>query len=184
SCQLIDAEGDIRLVRPTGRSLSPLYLFGAGHVGRAIVNAMDSLPFEIAWIDSRPEIFPEFLPDNVIPRPALDPLSEVGRAPAGAFFLVMTHEHDQDEQICERILIRGDFAYLGLIGSETKVRRFRMRLGGRDIPHLDRLICPIGLPGIQSKEPAIIAASVAADLLQRREHLQTKRSVTLGNATS
>jgi xanthine dehydrogenase accessory factor len=95
----------------------------------------------------------------------------VDEAPPGAFFLVMTHSHPLDEAICEAVLRRGDFAYLGLIGSETKRARFVRRLGEAGIPaaSLKRLVCPIGLPGIRSKEPTAIAASVAADLLLRRE---------------
>ena len=83
----------------------------------------------------------------------------------------MTHSHPLDEAICEAVLRREDFAYLGLIGSATKRARFVKRLGEAGIPpeQLERLVCPIGLPGIESKEPAAIAASVAADLLMRRE---------------
>jgi xanthine dehydrogenase accessory factor len=85
----------------------------------------------------------------------------------------MTHSHPLDEAICEAILRRGDFAYLGLIGSDTKRARFRKRLGAAGIPAaaLDRIVCPIGIPGIESKEPAAIAVSVAADLQIRRERL-------------
>ena len=95
----------------------------------------------------------------------------VDEAPANAVVLVMTHSHPLDEAICEAVLRRGDFAYLGLIGSATKRARFRQRLreAGIAAPLLDRMICPIGLPGIRSKEPSAIAASVAADLLIRRE---------------
>ena len=96
----------------------------------------------------------------------------VDEAPPDTIFLVMTHSHPLDEAICEAVLRREDFAYLGLIGSDDEARplpssgsarpAFRARL-------LDRLVCPIGLPAIESKEPAAIAASVAADLLIRRE---------------
>jgi xanthine dehydrogenase accessory factor len=83
----------------------------------------------------------------------------------------MTHSHPLDEAICEAILRRDDFAYLGLIGSPTKRARFVKRLGDAGIPHeqLKRLVCPIGLTDIESKEPAAIAASFAADLLMRKE---------------
>jgi xanthine dehydrogenase accessory factor len=83
----------------------------------------------------------------------------------------MTHSHPLDEAVCEAVLRREDFTYLGLIGSATKRARFVKRLGEAGIPkaELDRLVCPIGLPDIESKEPAAIAASVAADLLMRSE---------------
>jgi xanthine dehydrogenase accessory factor len=95
------------------------------------------------------------------------PPREVDKAPAGAFFLVMTHSHPLDLEICARVLQRSDVAYLGLIGSETKRARFAGRLRAIGIPPqaLARLTCPIGIPGIVGKEPAVIAASVAAQLL-------------------
>lgn len=108
----------------------------------------------------------------------------VDEAPPGTTFLVMTHSHPLDEAICEAILRRGDFAYLGLIGSASKRARFIRRLGeaGIDGAELERLVCPIGLASIESKEPAAIAASVAADLLVRREQdaLKTKESLRGG----
>ena len=95
----------------------------------------------------------------------------VDEAPPATIFLVMTHSHPLDEAICEAILRRGDFAHLGLIGSATKRARFVRRLGEAGIAAADLacMICPIGLSAIDSKEPAAIAASVAADLLIRRE---------------
>jgi xanthine dehydrogenase accessory factor len=95
----------------------------------------------------------------------------VDEAPPDTVFAVMTHSHPLDEAICDAILRRDDFAYLGLIGSATKQARFLKRLGEAGIPanKLERLVCPIGVPGIESKEPAAIAASFAADLLMRRE---------------
>ena len=83
----------------------------------------------------------------------------------------MTHSHAMDEDVCEAVLRRGDFAYLGLIGSDTKSARIRARLAakGIDAATLDRMVSPIGLPGLKGKEPAVIAASVAVDLLQRLE---------------
>ncbi len=182
-CRVQESAGEITLIRSAGKPVAPLYLFGAGHVGRAVVQALGRLPFHVRWVDSRPEMFAPPIPDNVVPRPALDPLTEVGRAPSQTYYLVMTHEHDLDERLCEQILLRRDFVYLGLIGSETKARRFQMRLANRDVPGLERLTCPIGLPGIRGKDPAIIAASVAADLLQRLEHPQNDWSKNLGNAT-
>jgi xanthine dehydrogenase accessory factor len=160
---------DIReRMNPTAEAL---WLFGAGHVGRALVPALHPLGFEITWIDGRAGQFRGWALPGVKQLALAMPELAVDEAPPGAIFLVMTHSHPLDEAICEAVLRRGDFAYLGLIGSETKRARFVRRLGEAGIPAEDlaRLTCPIGLSGITSKEPTAIAASVAADLLMRRE---------------
>lgn len=155
-----------------------LWLFGAGHVGRAVANAVAPLGFAITWIDGRAGYFPDHVPAGVNTLSLAMPELAVDEAPENSVFLVMTHSHPLDEVICEAVLRRDDFAYLGLIGSRTKRARFRKRLKERGIQpeRLARLTCPIGLPEITSKEPAAIAASVAADLLMRRErrHLRSK----------
>jgi xanthine dehydrogenase accessory factor len=150
---------------------SPVWLFGAGHVGCATIQALLPLGFEITWIDGRSGQFPEVPSQRVRTLALAMPELIVDEAPSGAVFLVMTHSHPLDEAICQAVLARGDFAYLGLIGSQTKRARFRQRLAAAGIAAgmLERMICPIGVPGIRSKEPAAIAASVAADLLMRRE---------------
>jgi xanthine dehydrogenase accessory factor len=148
-----------------------LFLFGAGHVGRALARALQPLDFAMTWIDGRENPFPNPPPEGVKTLALAMPELAVDEAPEDTVYLVMTHSHPLDEAVCEAVLRRGDFAYLGLIGSATKRVRFVKRLGEAGIPPdmLERLICPIGLPGIESKEPPAIAASVAADLLLRRE---------------
>jgi xanthine dehydrogenase accessory factor len=148
-----------------------LWLFGAGHVGRALAQALLPLGFDMTWVDGRAGQLPEPPLRGVKQLALAMPELAVDEAPPGAIFLVMTHSHPLDEAICEAVLRRQDFSYLGLIGSATKRARFVKRLRQAGIPgaSLDRLICPIGLTGIKSKEPAAIAASVAADLLLRRE---------------
>lgn len=148
-----------------------LFLFGAGHVGQAVVTALAALPFQTTWVDSRAGAFPTSSPANVTVEVTDPPRFAVGRAPSGGFFLVMTHNHDLDLEVCEAVLQRGDSNYLGLIGSATKRARFLKRLAAKGFTEerLAQLICPIGLPGIAGKEPAVIAAAVAADLLRRRE---------------
>jgi xanthine dehydrogenase accessory factor len=161
-----------------------LWLFGAGHVGRALAPALAPLGFAMTWIDGRAGQFLEPPLDGVKQLSLAMPELAVDEAPPNTIFLVMTHSHPLDEAVCEAILRREDFAYLGLIGSDTKRARFVKRLGEAGISReqLERLICPIGLPDIASKEPAAIAASVAADLLIRREQgaLQTKGAVLRG----
>jgi xanthine dehydrogenase accessory factor len=161
-----------------------LWLFGAGHVGRALAPALAPIGFAVTWIDGRAGQFPEPPLPGVKQLELAMPELAVDEAPADTIFLVMTHSHPLDEAVCEAILRREDFAYLGLIGSDTKRARFVKRLGeaGISSQQLKRLVCPIGLSSIGSKEPAAIAASVAADLLIRHEQgaLKTKGAVLRG----
>jgi xanthine dehydrogenase accessory factor len=151
--------------------LSPrphLVLFGAGHVGSAIVRALSVLPCTVTWVDERDDMFPAVLPSNVNIESTDIPEAVVDAAPAGSCFLVMTHSHALDQRLAEAILRRHDMAWFGLIGSKTKRMQFEHRLRERGIAaqRLADMVCPIGLPGIAGKEPAVIAASVAAQLLQ------------------
>ncbi|HPE59489.1 MAG TPA: xanthine dehydrogenase accessory protein XdhC [Thiolinea sp.] len=159
---------------PPGQQAVPpplLILYGAGHVGRAIVQVMAPLPWQIHWIDSRPDHFPPYPPSHVTCLENPDPTASVAQAPANAWYLVMTHDHGIDLALCQVILTRADFAFLGLIGSRTKAARFRHRLRDAGIAgHLiEHLTCPVGLPGISGKEPEIIAIAVAAQLLKLKE---------------
>jgi xanthine/CO dehydrogenase XdhC/CoxF family maturation factor len=131
------------------------------------VHILGELPFAVTWIDSRAELFPERLPDNVQAVSSPAPINTVGSAPENALFLVMTHDHGLDYALCRRILERGQFTWLGLIGSKSKRVRFRSRLlrDGVAPEWLDRLTCPIGIDGVESKLPAAIAVAVAAQLL-------------------
>jgi xanthine dehydrogenase accessory factor len=151
-----------------------LQLFGAGHVGRAIARALAPLDVLVDWIDEREDEFPaEFFehggpwPDH-IRKVCVDAVEdEVRHAPPGSFYLVLTHQHELDQRISEAILRRGDFGFFGLIGSKTKRQRFIHRFEQRGIAAaaIARMTCPIGLPGIDGKEPAVIAAAVVAQLL-------------------
>lgn len=145
-------------------------LFGAGHVGRAIVLALANLPFQTRWIDSRSEAFPAASPANASPVLSAFPAAEIQRAPAGAFILIMTHSHALDLDIAAAALSEKRFAYVGLIGSSTKRARFEARFRALGIAEAEiaGLVCPIGMPGINGKQPAVIAASVAAQLLARK----------------
>jgi xanthine dehydrogenase accessory factor len=144
-----------------------VYLFGAGHVGRALVHMLAHLPYRIHWFDGRNDMFPSDPPGNVVIEASAEPRHDVASAPAGAFFLVMTHSHALDLDICDRVLERGDFAFLGLIGSASKRASFlnRLRRRGHSEAALARLTCPIGLPQVPGKQPAMIAVAVAGQLL-------------------
>lgn len=145
-------------------------VFGAGHVGTAVVAALAGLDCNIRWIDSRRNIFRnEF--SNVRQIEAPEPSLEVAAMPAGSFYLVMTHSHALDFDICDRILRRPDVGYCGLIGSRSKRRRFekRFRQQGMSQASIDSLVCPIGVDGISGKKPAEIAIAVAAEILSLNE---------------
>ena len=172
------AAGDTYIIQPASERRDYVLLFGAGHVGKAIVRAFAPLPFRITWIDSRNDAFPPDLPPQVGKIVSASPPGEVPGAPPGTLYLVMTHSHPLDLEICAQVLRRSDFGFLGLIGSETKRARFASRLRAIGIPPhmISRLTCPIGIPGIGSKEPAAIAAAVAAQLLIVAERRQVGRN--------
>ena len=153
-------------------SRTPLLLFGAGHVGRALVLALAPLPFAVRWIDRREDAFPPHIPAITMPITTNSEIAEIARAPADAFLLVMTHSHSLDLAITAEAL-RRRFSFVGLIGSETKRARFerRFREIGIAEERIRALACPIGVPGIRGKEPAVIAASAAAQLLAERERI-------------
>ncbi len=145
-----------------------VYLFGAGHVGRAVVDALRPLDARIRWIDSREEGFPDDK-DAYIEYVTTDhPEDEIALAPANSYFLIMTHNHTLDFSLCLELFKRHDFAYFGLIGSESKraVFEHRLRARGVDTLRFQEMTCPIGIQGIYSKEPALIAVAVIAQMLQ------------------
>ncbi len=155
------------LLEPIHSERAVLWLFGAGHVAQALIHVLSELPFDVTWVDSRAELLPAPLPDNVHSLCTQAPINSISSAPAGARFLVMTHDHSLDYVLCRRILERQDFAWLGLIGSKSKGARFRSRLARDGITPavIARLTCPIGIDGLRSKLPAAIAVAVAAQLL-------------------
>lgn len=156
-----------------------LQLHGAGHVGRAIIRVLETLPCEVDWIDEREEEFAiasaerdhRPLPPHIRAICVDAPAAEVARLPAGGFVLAMTHSHDLDFAIVEAALRRQDAGFVGLIGSATKRARFERRLRARGMPEdqVARLACPIGIESIAGKEPEVIAVAVAAQLLMAAE---------------
>lgn len=145
-------------------------VFGAGHVGSAVVDTLSRLDCNIRWVDSRRKIFRQ-VPANVRAIEAADPKLEVAAMPSGSYYLVMTHSHALDFDICDRILRRGDVRYCGLIGSRSKRRRFEKRYRQQGMPQstIDSLVCPIGVNGISGKKPAEIAVATAAEILKLYE---------------
>ena len=152
----------------------PLALFGGGHVGRALVNVLTSLPYNVQWVDSRDEIFPTHLPPNVVCEHS-DPVhAAVADLPSGVSVLIMSFSHAEDLDVVAACLkrqrLQGDLKFVGLIGSKTKWATFQHRLEAKGFTaeELAFITCPIGVSGIAGKEPEVIAVSVAAQLLQQR----------------
>jgi xanthine dehydrogenase accessory factor len=169
------------LIERIDRQGLPLWLFGAGHVGKALVKVLAGLPFQVTWIDSREHEFPSAVPAQVKVSHTGDPAALVAAAPPATYFLVLTHSHDLDYEICRAILRRGDFAWAGLIGSETKAACFGLRFGreGIDADSVARLVSPIGIDGIDCKLPEAISISVAAQLLQAVQAAQQRSATPL-----
>lgn len=153
------------------RASQPLALFGGGHVGHALVHALGPLPFALSWFDSRDEVFPEPLPEGVNAEHSDPVQGAVPTLAPGSHVLIMSFSHAEDLDIVAACLRRererGDLGFIGLIGSRTKWASFRSRLRERGFgeSELARVTCPIGLPGITGKAPAVIAAAVVAQLL-------------------
>ncbi|KLK92694.1 XdhC protein [Microvirga vignae] len=162
-----------------GEDRTPVLLFGAGHVGRALVLALAPLPFAVRWLDDREDAFPSHVPANTSAIRMRSPEAEIAEARPDSVVLVMTHDHPLDLAITAAALRRG-FPYVGLIGSATKRARFEKRFRELGLPQerIASLVCPIGVSGITDKEPAVIAASVAVQLLQVRERRQLDRNLS------
>ncbi|MEK0165462.1 xanthine dehydrogenase accessory protein XdhC [Phaeobacter sp. A36a-5a] len=155
------------LLEPVHRAETPLWIWGAGHVGRALVDVLAPLPdLDITWVDTGPDRFPARIPPSVTMVPAAEPAALVPHAPENARHLVLTYSHALDLALCHALLLRG-FAFAGVIGSATKWARFRSRLAdlGHRPEQIARLTCPIGDPGL-GKHPQMIAVGVAAELLR------------------
>ncbi|SDE36164.1 xanthine dehydrogenase accessory protein XdhC [Limimaricola pyoseonensis] len=153
----------------------PLWVWGAGHVGRAIVSVMAPMPgLSITWIDLAPDCFPDSVPEGVTAIPAAAPAALMPRAPRDADHLILTRSHDLDLELCHAALGRG-FASCGLIGSATKWARFRSRLSalGHSSASISCIACPIGDTTL-GRDPQAIAVGVAAALLRGGNERMTR----------
>lgn len=155
------------LLEPLGQPQPHVVVYGAGHVGRALVNILSTLPCRITWVDGRASEFPVVVDPQITCIVDEEPEGTVAQMPAGSYFMVLTHDHQLDFALSERILKRGDFRYFGLIGSETKRKRFDYRLSGKGIldEQLARMRCPVGLPDVRGKLPAEIAIAIAGEFI-------------------
>ncbi|MEX5271630.1 xanthine dehydrogenase accessory protein XdhC [Kocuria sabuli] len=167
--------GVVTVLLEPQRARPAVAVFGVGHVGYELARVLSRLPLHLHLVDSRPEqLAPARLAGvtdgtaQVHLHPVPAPEAVLAALPAGAHVLIMSHDHAEDLILCDTALRRDDLGSVGLIGSGAKWARFRVRLReeGHDEAALDRITCPVGLPGIPGKAPAVIAVSVAADLLR------------------
>lgn len=167
-------------IEPVHQPTREVWIWGAGHVGRALVNVLAPMPdLAITWVDTGPERFPAITPPGVSVVPAADPTILADHAPISAEHLILTYSHTLDFELCDRLLRRG-FGFAGLIGSKTKWARFRSRLValGHTPAQIDQITCPIGDPSL-GKHPQVIAVGVATALLKPQKQqtsLQEKRA--------
>lgn len=153
-------------VEPMAQPRRPVWIWGAGHVGRALVGVLHPLPeVAITWVDTAPNRFPDIIADGINALPASDPLRVVGHAPVDAAHIIVTYSHALDLSLCDALLRHG-FGFAGLIGSDTKWARFssRLRKMGHSDAQISRICCPIGQKSL-GKHPQAIAVGVAAQLL-------------------
>jgi len=169
SVSVADAGG---LLQRLQTHLTPVALFGGGHVGHALVRVLCRLPFSLLWIDSRDGVFPEDLASQVATEHSDPPQAVVKHMAPLSRVLIMSFSHAEDLDVLAACLLRqrerADVPYIGLIGSQTKWATFRHRLQARGFTpeELAHVTSPIGVPGIAGKEPEVIAVAVAAQLLQ------------------
>jgi len=163
-------------------SAMDVILFGAGHVGSTLVPLLQQLPCRLRWVDERENLSMPEVGSNVTVICSDAPAAEVRDMPAGSWYLIMTHNHQLDYEILRAVLDRGDSAYVGLIGSGTKWRRFQMRLErqGYSPDAYSVVRCPIGLSQVPGKRPIEVAVSVVGELISLYNHPARQRATQRG----
>jgi xanthine dehydrogenase accessory factor len=156
----------------------PLDIYGAGHVAQALMPILAQLPIRIRWIDSRADLFPAYIPDNVQKVVDEDPVEQVKVASKNNASLILTHNHQLDFSLCQAILKRKDALWLGVIGSDTKAKKFQYRLSQRGFSEkqIASMICPVGLPEVAGKLPMEVAISIAGQLVGLYQRLHVKEN--------
>ena len=150
----------------------PVVVFGAGHVGRALVPMLSQLPINVIWVDGRYDMLPKQVPDGITVVHEELPVDAIADCPPGSCYLIMTHHHGLDLQLAEQALSRGDAAYVGVIGSATKAARFKQRLTAKGLAQQMAVFqCPMGDERIKGKLPMEIAVSVASKIMQQYQQL-------------
>ncbi|QHJ10041.1 hypothetical protein FX988_00250 [Paraglaciecola mesophila] len=161
-------------------------IYGAGHVAHALVPLLAQLPLQIQWIDPRAELFPhnnaKFAFANVEMIVSDEPSEHISHAPANSWLVIMTHNHQLDYELVETALKRPDLPFIGMIGSETKAKRFKARIATRlpNVVYPERLVSPIGVLDIPGKRPIEVAVSIAGQLIQRLNQDDDANQVEVG----
>ncbi len=152
-----------------------LAIFGAGHVGRAIINCLSQIPCQVSWVDSRADEYPEHIPQHVTQIISDYPVDEIADMPENTYYLVLTHNHQLDLELSEAVLKREDSAFLGVIGSKTKSARFKHRLRDKGFSkeQITHMQCPMGEYEIISKQPGEIAISTLSHILKVRAEIES-----------
>ncbi|WP_137152868.1 xanthine dehydrogenase accessory protein XdhC [Devosia sp. FKR38] len=155
-----------RRVAAEDAALPSVYVFGAGHVGRALAQILAMMPVRLSVIDTRREEI-ALLPPTITAQVVAMPEAVVRRAPAGSSFVIVTHDHALDFLIAQEALARTDAAYIGMVGSATKRARFASWFTGEggDAAALERLVLPIGKQGLGDKRPEVIGVLAAAEIM-------------------
>lgn len=167
------------LATTTGtKNQTPLYIFGAGHVGKALARACVPLDFAITLVDPRPQMFACDLDATIMQTVTSEPQGQIKSLSAPSLVIIMTHSHDLDYAICKQALASSSVAFTGLIGSKTKRARFVKRLAhdGLTQAQIAAVECPVGYGTVRSKKPAAIAASIAVRLLEQTELVKTSQN--------
>ena len=157
-----------------------LNIFGAGHIGQALTTLLADIDCRVNLFDSRAEHLNQAYPENIQTHHLSKPEVAIEACLSNSYFLVMTHNHALDQQLCEAILSRGDSIYCGVIGSRTKSIKFRQRLQkkGFSLEEISRLSCPMGISDLKTKIPIEIAISIVTELLILRDK-QQQNSLTV-----
>lgn len=171
-------DGPLHVFEPLQPQRLRLALFGAGHVGRALVQVLSGYPAVIEWWDARPEVLPNLLPSGVSTDSTTDLDALVEALVPDTLCAVLTHDHSLDLELVSRLLPRADLPLVGLIGSRSKRANFerRLRQRGLDAAQIERLACPLGTPG--DKHPVAVAIAIAAELLRVHSTLTTPPAST------
>lgn len=153
-----------------------LDIYGAGHVAQALIGILAQLPMRIRWIDSRADVFPQHIPNNVIKIIDEEPTEQVKTAPKNTCYLILTHNHQLDFELTQAIIKRGDANWLGVIGSDTKAKRFEQRLAHRNFTtdQISKMVCPVGLKNVTGKLPMEVAISISGQLINLYQAQQSQ----------
>lgn len=145
-----------------------LTVFGAGHVGKALMTILGEMPGQVRWVDNRPDMFPTTCAGNIEMIHMPEPQDIIASLPTNSQILVLTHNHQLDFELVQLALKRNDFSYVGCIGSKTKAQRFKMRLQHRQLSpeQIEQFICPVGHLDIPGKLPIEVAVSMVGQLIQ------------------